>query len=151
VDTVSLIIGLGFLAIFTLPFLFVRMANNKREKALMQRFLTVAQFRGVLISESELWNRNYVLGMDAQKENLVYLQLFTEGEKVEHVRLTTGLKVRVVRINKTTARNEEVIDRLELIIDGGSTQTVLEFYNSEVSNGLNDELKLVEKWKMKLG
>lgn len=148
-DTVSIIIGLGFLAIFVLPFLFVRMANNKREKAFLERFLTLSKAKGATISESDLWNRNYAIGIDQQNKKLVYLQVIKEEEKVIDLDLSKVGSAKILRINKITANNDEVIDRLELVVET-NVHCVLEFYNSESSNGLTDELKLIEKWMLKL-
>lgn len=148
-DTVSIIIGLGFLAIFTLPFLFVRIANNKRERAFLERFLTLAKAEGATISESELWGRNYAIGIDQQTKKLVYLRVVKGEEKVIDLDLAKVVSAKILRTNKLTANNEEVIDRVELIVETNATMA-LEFYNSEYSNGLSDELKIIEKWMLKL-
>ena len=149
-DTISMIIGMGFLVLFTLPFLLIRISNVKKERLLIARFKQLSEKNNVVISEFDCWNKQYVIGMDTDKNAVCYLHVLEANEVFEKILLSD---VKLVHSNRTyyTILNEELIDRLELAIElksGGSAN--LEFYNRELSNGLSGEIKLLEKWQNKM-
>ncbi len=150
-DIISITIGVVFLALFTVPFLIVRISNNKNEKELVAYFKQVALSKNILISEYDTWNQQYIIGMDHEQQAICYLHKTNLTEKLESVIAKELKLVKTVRSNKTSTNNEEVIDKVGLSLELLNGKTLnFEFYDSEVSNGLADELILVEKWKNKL-
>lgn len=143
-DTTSLIIGLGFLAICVLPFIYVRIATRKKEQKFQANYLQKAQEFGLQLSEYETWSLCYAIGMDADKTHLLYFNV--ENNNWMNVDLTSFSSASIIRKDKKTIENDTVIDALFLDIDCNGRKTTLEFYNSHISYGLNDELKIIEKW-----
>lgn len=149
-DTISMIIGIGFLVLFTLPFLLIRISNAKKERLLVAYFRELTEKNNVVISDFDCWNKRYVIGLDTNKKAVSYLRLFEKVEVFEIILLSEVKSVQGNRIYSTLT-NEELIDKLELMIDLNNGRSVcLEFYNRETSNGLSEEIRLLEKWQNKL-
>lgn len=147
-DTTSLIIGLGFLAICVLPFIYIRMVTRKKEQQFQNHFLLKAKDLGIQLSEYETWSLRYAIGIDAERTKLLYFK--AENEEYISIDLNSITTATIIRTDKKTMENDTVIDSLILSIPCKGMNYNLEFYNSQISYGLNDELKLIEKWRLKL-
>lgn len=146
-DIISITIGIVFLALFTVPFLIVRMSNRKKERELIAYFKQLALENNVAISEFDCWNKQYIIGIDAEKRTMCYLQSSENKEKFEVIVCSEIKLVEGIRTDKSNT-NVVVIDKLELVIELKNGRTLpLEFFNASISNGLSGEIVLVEKWK----
>ena len=143
-DTTSLIIGVGFLAICILPFIYIRTVNRKKEQTFKNTFVAKAAELGIQLAEFETWSMRYAIGMDAHKSTLLYFN--AEKDTWTTIDLSSFSSASIIRKDKKTIEDDTVIDALFLDINCKGTTTTLEFYNSHISYGLNDELKIIEKW-----
>lgn len=148
-DLTSIIIGIFAMAFFIVPIVYIQSAQKKKRKAFLKNFLILAEQQQLSITQHELWNQYYALGLDANSNKLLYLKKRNDEEQKVLIDLAEVENCSVLNTKRTIGDNI-IIDRLALVFrfrnPKRSPQTI-EFYDREVSLSLNEELKLSEKWK----
>lgn len=148
-DLSSIIIGLCAIAFFVVPIVYVQSAQKKKRKAFLKSFLSLAEQQQLNITQHEVWNQYYAIGLDASTNKLLYLKKRNGEEQKVLIDLAEVEECSVVN-SKRTMQDNIIIDRLALAFrfrnPKRAAQTI-EFYDKEVSMALNEELRLSEKWK----
>lgn len=148
-DIASVIIGLVSLALFIVPVIYIQGKQKKAETRLQEDFLRVARQQQLVISQHDLWNSRFAIGIDTDKGVLFYLKKWEEGKEELQIHLSEVASCRVNNENREVNGNR-VIDLIELRFTfRGSKlrEQALEFYSKEESMSLSEELLLAEKWK----
>lgn len=148
-DLTSAIIGLCAIACFVVPVVYIQYAQKKKKKEFLANFLNLAGRQHINITQHEQWNQYYAIGLDGGTNKLFYLKKKDGQEQTALIDLNEVETCSVV--NKQRKVHEDIIiERLDLAFkyrNPKAGEKVLEFYDKEVSMALNEELKLVEKWK----
>jgi len=150
-ETGTLIMGAILIAICLMPFILLGLSRKKREKQLLHSLTNIAEKQNCQISYHENC-RELIIGIDESNHYLFFFKHENEKGTDQYVHLTEIQNCKLV--NKSRAINKKennvmVIDKLELSfrpIDKNKNEFSWEFYNSEVSSHLDDELQLLEKW-----
>ncbi|MGM5471235.1 hypothetical protein ACS386_13225 [Flavobacteriaceae bacterium LMO-SS05] len=142
------IIGILGVAVCALPFVLTTRSRKKKEKQLLMLVKNLANQHQSEITQSESCGY-YAIGIDESKKAVSFVSKIEDVVKQQFVDLTTIKKCELSNIRRTTANNDKIIDRLNLIlspVDTNKSDMVLEFYNAEVSFQLSGELQSIEKW-----
>src|SRR5690606_18862727 len=104
----------------------------------------------------ELWN-HYSIGIDGNHGRLFYVKQHLDENAEYNLNLDELESCETKRdmmVPKITRRDEDpVLDALYLMLnfrDKQRTPLKLEFYSRETSNGLSNELELLEKWNKRI-
>lgn len=148
-DLTSAIIGLCALACFVVPVVYIQKAQKSRKREFLARFLQLAGQQQLTITQHELWNQYYGIGLDTGANKIFYLK--RKDGKEETILIDMAELEACKMVNKQRKiQTDIIIDRLELAFKYRNPklpEIALEFYDKEVSMTLNEELRLTEKWK----
>ncbi|WP_162055025.1 hypothetical protein [Pontibacter pamirensis] len=148
-DITSVIIGLISLALFAVPVMLIQRKQKQQKQKQLQHFLDIAQQQQLTITQHDLWNHHFAIGIDTEQSILLFLKKRAEGEGMLLLHLSEVAACRVNNVNREVAGNR-VIDLIELRFTfqvSGLREQAVEFYNREESMSLNEELLLAEKWR----
>lgn len=148
-DILSALIGLGSLAFFIVPIVYLQMVKKKEKKKFQDKFLQLARENNANISILDIWNRSHAIGIDEAGNKLFFLKTGAGTDKKVLIDLAEAEKCKLVNKSRTVDNNK-VIDHLELQItfkNPGAPEKVLEFYDREESMSVNEEYHLIEKWE----
>lgn len=151
-DKGSAIIVLVIVALIVLPFIFHNMYKKMKDMKFLRDFRNLAEKEKIVITQKELWNNCYAIGIDNDSKKIIYA--IKQKEKVEGtlIDLSEVEKCRIANINRTTKSQDgknNISDRLELIFTFRKSdipEMVLEFYNSKEFMPTDKELSLIENW-----
>lgn len=151
-DKGSAIIVLVIVALIALPFIFHNLYKKKKDMKFLRDFISLAEKEKIVISQKELWNNCYAIGIDNDSKKIIYA--IKQKEKVEGtlIDLSEVEKCRIANINRTTKSQDgknNISDRLELIFTFRKSdipEMVLEFYDSKEFMSTDKELSLIENW-----
>lgn len=72
-DKGSAIIVLVIVALIALPFIFHSLYKKKKDMKFLRDFISLAEKEKIVISQKELWNNCYIIGIDNNsKKNIIY-------------------------------------------------------------------------------
>lgn len=114
--------------------------------------MRVAEQQKIVISQKELWNNNYIIGIDNNLKKILYINKQNEKEKQSIIDLSRVKECRVVNINRTVKGQdgkENISDRLELnftLYNNASGDETLVFYESKDFMPTEDDHSKIEKW-----
>ena len=143
-DLTTTIIGVAILALCILPLAMAHNKKKKKEQQLLQALTDLAGSYSCKISQHDLW-QNTAIGIDESAKCVFFIKNSNGDGSLQKVHLA-GVRGSHINGNADLARAE----KLELILVHASVnepETVLEFYNPEISMQLHDELLLVKKWQ----
>ena len=151
-DTGATIIVLGIVAIIVLPFIFHSLYKKQKDMKYLKDFISLAEKEKIVISQKELWNNCYIIGIDNTTKKILYTN--KRKEKVEEILidLTEVEKCRIASINRTLkgqSGNSNISDRLELIFTFRKSdipEKSLEFYDSKEFMPTDKETSIIENW-----
>jgi hypothetical protein len=147
-----LLVGIATIVLVVAPFVYLHKAQKNKELRFLNAFLALAEKQSLKITQHELWNMIYAIGLDPQSKKIFYLKRSGEKDLTMLVDLAEIEKCRVVnrsRSMKTSHGSSKVIDRLDLGFvnrNHQKSEKYLEFFNGDESLSLRGELPLVEKW-----
>lgn len=151
-DTVSIITGLGLVALITLPFIFHYLHKKNKDIKFMKDLISLAEREKAIISQKEFWRECYAIGIDDISKKLLYIHKRKDKELRTLIDLSAVERCRIVNVSrmvKTQNSNNNVLDRLELVFSFQKSdipEEVLEFYDSSEFMTTDGELPLIEKW-----
>ncbi|MEP7237168.1 MAG: hypothetical protein ABI685_04875 [Ferruginibacter sp.] len=152
IDLGTILTGISFLLVCSVPFILLSRSNRKREKQILQRLNGVAQKNNGTVSKYNTWG-NTAIGIDGAANIVFFTKKTGEVEMAEQIMLAETEKCRVVN-TKRTERNEDgnytLTDKLELLFepkDKKKKATALPFYHMAYDGAiLTGELQQSEKW-----
>ncbi|UMB55128.1 hypothetical protein MKD41_06535 [Lutibacter sp. A64] len=147
-DFGTILIGLVCIALCAMPFVLTTRGRKKREKALVMSLKNLAKNENSEITQYETCG-NYAIGVD-EVNKIVFFQLKSkEINKYEIVKLDTIKKCRISNISSVVSGGEKIIEKLNLHltpITKSKEDTILEFYNADLSFQLSGELQSIQEW-----
>jgi hypothetical protein len=151
-DTGAAIIVLGIVALIVLPFIVRKAYKKSRDLNFLKEFNSLAEKEKIVISQKEVWNNCYAIGIDNNSGKLYYIK--KQKEKVEDVLidLSDVDKCTLVNINKTVNNSmgrSNMSDRIELIFTfrkSGLPEKVLEFYSNTEFMPTEKDQSQAENW-----
>lgn len=150
VDITTLSIVLVLLGAFCAPFIYAHHKKSKQEKQLVSLFLAKATDHQLHIHALELWGRTYVIGLDKDLLQILYIKFYPEI-KVQIVDLKKIKNVSIIDEHRLVGPDrEKIIDNLWLLFipeDQNLPDMYLEFYNAREKFGLYGEPLIVKKWQ----
>jgi hypothetical protein len=147
-----LFIGIAAVAAMIVPVMYVHKAQKNKEIKFLQHFLDLAKAQGINPTQHELWNINYIIGLDETSKKVFYLKKNGVEEKTMTINLAEVEKCRIANKThtiKSSGGNSNVIDRIDLMFINRNPQKAdksIEFYNGEESMSLRGEVPLTDKW-----
>jgi hypothetical protein len=150
-DIKIIIIGSILVIICVLPFIFVGRGRKKKEQKLLQTLFDFANRNDCSISEHEICG-DILIGVDESNLKLFFMKQMNQEVITQLVNLKEFQTCKV----KNTSRgvmSTSVIEKLELVFipkDKTKKEVALEFFNSDHSIQIVDELHSIEKWCNKI-
>ncbi|GAB2635147.1 hypothetical protein [Belliella aquatica] len=154
IDIITLIMAVAGMVAFAIPF-YLNSQKVKKEKAQKSNKLTeFLKNHDLSLSEQEEWRNRYFIGIDTQKNKLIYISNLNEINpilidlyKVNHVKIHE-----VSRVIGTKGNSRKIIDALslQLINYDGKIIGDLEFYDGEIFSDLVGEPIIIKKWEATL-
>jgi hypothetical protein len=154
-DTGTIIVSIVFIALCTLPFIFIGRGRRIREKAQYNSLVDFANRQGGNITAHEFIG-DTILGLDEAGMSAFFAKSNPQPEDYIHLKLSeiTHCKVNTVsHSTKTREGQTTVIEKIELSFFPALKQqpvTSLEVYNTEQSSFLSNELLLSESWATRI-
>jgi hypothetical protein len=151
-DIVSALIILGITIIIVLPFVFVSLHKKQKNRKYLKHFNSLAEKENIVISQRELWDKYYVIGLDASSKKILYTNRRKEKPEEIIIDLNEVEKCRIANISKTykgQSGEDKVSDRLELVftfLKSGIPEKSLEFYDSDSFMPNEKEISNIENW-----
>lgn len=150
-DLQSLIIGVITIALCFLPYVYFSNKNKKRDQQFFQLLLDKAKQLNCNLTNHEVTG-NIIIGLDDEKKELFFLKRTRNYERLQHLNLSEMRSARLNNVSRMVGERDskqKVIDKLQLIFtpnDSAKRDITFEFYNSDETLVMNDELKLIETW-----
>jgi len=150
----SLIIGIVLVLLFVVPIYFFSRKNADKERKLLAYFKNMANQQGLNVSQTEIWDSIYFIGIDQEADKIFYLKKTEENEEKVLIGLREIEKCRVDNVIRTIKEGKyttSITDRIDLKIklkNSNAFEKTIEIYNAH-GNGniiLSDQLHLAEKW-----
>jgi hypothetical protein len=145
-DKASTYIALGIIIMVILPFVINAMIKKMKLKKLQNRFTELANGQNLNISEFEVINRNYAIGIDHEAKKIAYL-----NSKIENTGIVVNLpeirKCRMIIANRTEESN--ATNHIELAFShtkNPESELKLELYNNPAFMPSADDIAIAEKW-----
>lgn len=150
-DWETTIIGMMFLLLCVIIFIFLSRHNSKKGKELLQTLKTSAGNPSLPIGRYDLW-RHSVIGIDHTAGIIYSLRTINQQAVAVKVELAAIKSCQVINGTKTAdASNGQFkeTEKLDLVFthkDKNKADLVIPFYNVAHDFSLNGELQLIEKW-----
>lgn len=154
IDIITLIMAVAGMIAFATPFY---LNNQKVKNEKIQKSIKLADAlknNGLNLTEQEEWRNRYFIGIDSEKNKLIYISnlneinpILIDLHKVNHVKIHE-----VSRLIGTKGNNRKIIDALslQLINYDGKVIGDLEFYDGEIFSDLVGEPIVIKKWEATL-
>ncbi len=152
IDLESVVIGVGLLLVFICPLIYVQLKQKFNIKKYTEIFQEKARKQQLDISEFDIWNNGYGIGIDKKANVLLYYCSKTGEDVLKKVDLTKVISCRSITERKPIRANSassKVTQSLTLSLklkDSNARNIDLEFYNIKYHTELYLELPLIEKW-----
>jgi hypothetical protein len=151
-DTGATIIVLGLAALIVLPILLNILFKTKKNKKLLSDLLTLAEKEKLTISQKEVWNKCYAIGIDINSKKIFYVHKLKDEVQESLIDLSEVKECRIVDTDKTLKNqdgNSNHSDRLELVFSfhkPGIREKRLEFYDNHQFKPTNDDFHQIKNW-----
>jgi hypothetical protein len=151
-DTGALIIILAITAAIILPFFIMYLFKKRKYMKFENEFIELAQKEGIILSQKEIWNHRYAIGLDNNSKKIIYTNKKKENVESSVIDLTEVSKCNILSVNKTVKNQNgksALTDRLELVFtfrNPLSPAKNLEFYESSEFMPNEEERAHIEKW-----
>jgi hypothetical protein len=146
-NTTAIIIGLGFLAMFIIPLIYISNAGNNKKKKYHKLLSEFAAEHSCKIEEYDQW-KNSCIGLDLFKKKIFYISKQDKELKKTQINLNDISKCKLSGINYANINQANTIIELNFaFLDANANSVKLEFFNTAVDTFIvEDDLKLPEKW-----
>tara|TARA_R110002096_G_scaffold329006_1_gene522973 strand:+ start:4882 stop:5373 length:492 start_codon:yes stop_codon:yes gene_type:complete len=152
IDLESIIIGSGLLLVFICPLIYIQLKQKLNIKKYTQVFLDTAQSHNLIISDFDIWNSGYGIGID-KKAGVLFYHFSKSGNEISQIiELGKVLSCKSITERKPLqggANSSKITQSLTLFLklsESNPDSLGLEFYNIKYHTGLYTELPLIEKW-----
>lgn len=143
------IVGLIFILICIIPFVLINRARLKKNKQLLQSLNEKAQQHNCKITKHELCG-DFILGIDEQKNRLVFLKNTKEEANLQFVDLNEIKACQIIKkFRNNGTENSIVPEHIEFCFnskDKNKAEIHFELYDEYVNMQLSGELQFAEKW-----
>lgn len=146
-----IIIDAALIVLCITPFVWLAMKRKNKKQGLLLKIIALADKGQHKITVNDYWDTT-AIGLDKQAGVLFFYRKKNEQEHTDTIQLSDIQSCRKVETGHTVGSkgsSVRVLDKLELELVPQSKQKeihLLEFYDSEVSSILGDELQMIEKW-----
>lgn len=148
-----IIIATIVVVLFVVPFVYIHHISEIRKRKFSRTFTNLAAKHQVNISEMDLWNNTYAIGIDTGSRKLLYMS--KKGENTGEVLIDLNevencFKSDGNRLFKNGESFSKMPEKLLLgftIRSQNSPEKSLEFYNETVDGSLTDETNILLKWQ----
>lgn len=150
-DIKIIIIGSILVILCILPLVFAGRGRKKKEKKLVQSLFDFANRNECSITEHEICGE-ILIGVDESNRCLFFMKQRNQEVITQLINLNE-FQICKVKNSSRSVNNTSVIEKLELVFipkDKTKKEVALEFYNSDHSIQIVDELKSIEKWCNKI-
>lgn len=150
-DIKIIIIGSILVILCILPLVFAGRGRKNKEKRLVQSLFDFANQNNCSITDHEICG-DVLIGVDEPNSYLFFMKQMNQEVVSQSLNLSEYQTCKV----KNTSRgvnNTSVIEKLELVFfpkDKTKKEVALEFFNSDHSIQIVDELHAIEKWCSKI-
>jgi hypothetical protein len=151
-DTGATIIVLGIVALVTLPFLFNNLYKKYKNQKFMKEFIRLSEKENIKISQKELWNNCYIIGIDNNSKKIFYTIKRYNNVETSLIDLAKVESCRISKIYgtlKAQSGNKKMEDKLELVFvfrNSDIPEKALEFYKSTEFMPNENDVALIENW-----
>ncbi len=145
IDLESIIIGLGMLLVFVVPLIYVQTKQKLNIKKYNKLCLDEAQKHQLTLSNFDVWNNGYSIGIDDKAKTLFY-HLEKSDENITHVIQLDSISSCKSVTDKDKSNNTQKLSLLIRFKDANKPSVSLEFYNVKYRSSLFTEIPLLEKW-----
>ena len=155
-EAYSIIIGLIFIALFFIPIWLFQRSQNKESRNLKKSFHKAVSANGLSVSDFDLWNNIYGIGLDPKNNKLLYLKHGQQEDYTKVIDLGDIAKCSIERKTGKLPANKgasPVTEKLALVLthsDDKNSVDLLEFYHESVSPQMNGESAVIDKWQKML-
>ncbi|MFD2552301.1 hypothetical protein ACFSQP_10775 [Bizionia sediminis] len=151
-DLNTIIIGLIITAVIVVPIAYIQWSQKIEKKKTKTAFINNAKQNKIQVSHMDFWGTYYGIGLDSQKNVLVYSKKTEENPVWLSVNLNTIKTCYIDTVTqhiKTKTANKVETERLNLVLKTKHAQdtVVLEFYNVDVNFEMTTEHPLLQKWQ----
>lgn len=153
-DTSSLIIGLGAVLIFVVPFLIFNFNRKNRSKKVKAAFIAEASQMQMHIADSDIWNLHYCIGIDPASMKLLYQKNDSYKPESVLIDLNEIAQCQVKNLTRTVKNNNEkavITEAISLIFknkNAAKRESIIEIYNIHNNDAaLTEEPQIAKKWE----
>lgn len=154
-NTNIIIIGIGSILLFVVPFILFAVHQRTKDKRAMAGFMNEALKLNAKLSTTEQWNSAYCIGVDANGRKLYYRRTNDYKPETVLVDLNDISKCRVANTShfvKTKSEKISIIDTISLVLENKNTSKPaisLEVYNVRNASNANisSEQEIATKWE----
>lgn len=146
-DIKIIIIGSILVILCILPLVFAGRGRKKKEKKLLQALFDFANRNDCSITEHEICG-DILIGIDVPNHKLFFMKQMYQEVITQFVDLN-DFQICKVKNTSRGVNNTSVIEKLELVFipkDKTKKEVSLEFFNSDHSIQIVDELHAIENW-----
>lgn len=146
----SIIIGVAFLALFILPFVWLNMKRNQNENELVTELNNYAKDSGSLNCVTEMCS-NLVIGLDKTTNFVFFVKRLNNGfikQKVDLSNVKSCSLKSETNENKVSDFHDIQIEKLELHFNtkDHSKSVIFTFFDIKDGSELTGETQLITKW-----
>jgi hypothetical protein len=151
-DTRATMIILVITVLIILPFIISSLYKKRKNMKFLKDFRNLAEKAKIVISQKELWDNSYIIGIDNNSKKVLYAN--KRKDKIEEILIDLNEvdKCRIANINRTLKGQSginNVSDRLELVFTFRKSdipEKSLEFYDSTEFMPTEKEISIIENW-----
>jgi len=151
-DLSVILIALVFVAVFTIPFIYLQRMGDIKKKKFNKAFEALVQKHQLTVSESEFWDHMYAMGVDKNSGKLLYVvknngqfeDTIIHLNEVENCNRSDGSKI--LKTTDPVSRNPE---RLSLVFSYKGQKypdKKVDFYVESLNSAITDEVNIMSKW-----
>lgn len=152
IDIASLIIAAVALAFFFVPIAWYQISQKLKTKKIANDLFQFAKEQNAELTEHEVWDNRYAIGLDQKTKKLLYLKndqdkearVFVDLSVIDNCKVVNGTKnIRGAKGNMSITNNI----RLQLHYrKPGKAPDMLEIFNGENGKTLTSEISIANKW-----
>lgn len=136
------------------PFFLAATMGKSGTRAMKRQFRQTVKNLDLKLVPSEQW-ASFLIGIDSQKNMLLYISALGQGQVVQRLALTGLQECRIVaeeRTYRTKNNREAVLERLELELSFGQKQAPVRllFYQKSDAYNESQERERAERWKRQI-
>lgn len=149
-ETSTIITGLVAILLIFGPFYMLAKSGGKQKKLLVKQFKELASRLGLNITDFDNWN-DMAFGIDKEARKVLFYKNRKGVEEHVLIELDSVVQCKKINVSRTLKSKGEmanVIDflGLEFVLKNNMAPVRIEFYSSDNSFVLQEELQLVQKW-----